>query len=125
MARINYMNLVVGVGAGVVDEVLERKDTTDKKTAPFKGWRDYTRLGLTVAGLAGQIFDFMPSIAEPLAQSEVTLLTKSLAKQFVAPKITMQEISSRYGLRQLTAGIPVSSPAVEAYMPPESTIQLY
>ena len=93
MARINYMNLVVGVGVGAVDEVLERKDKTDKKTGPFKGWRDYGRLGLTVAGLAGQMFDFFPSIAEPLAQSEITRLTKSLAQQLMPQKITMREIS--------------------------------
>ena len=78
--RIQWMNVVVGVGAGTIDEVMEWRDEVDGRTAPFKTWSDWSRLGLAAVGYLGQMFNFFPAIAEPLAQSEVTLVTKTIGK---------------------------------------------
>ena len=78
--RIQWMNVVVGVGAGAVDEVMEMQDAAAGRTMPFKTWTDWSRLGLAAVGYLGQVFNFFPAIAQPLAQSEVTLVTKTIGK---------------------------------------------
>ncbi len=78
--RIQWTNVVVGVGAGAVDEVMEMQDEDKARTEPFKTWTDWSRVSLALLGYAGQMFNFFPAIAGPLAQSEVTLVTKSVGK---------------------------------------------
>jgi hypothetical protein len=78
--RIQWMNVVVGVGAGAVDEVMEMQDEKGGRTVPFKTWTDWSRIGLAAIGYLGQIFNFFPAVASPLAQSEVTLFTKTVGK---------------------------------------------
>jgi len=78
--RINVMNVVVGVGAGGVDELLEWQDERTGRVEPFRGWTDWGRVGLAAVGYLGQMFNFFPVIAQPLAQSETTLVTKTVVR---------------------------------------------
>ncbi len=80
MARVNMKNVVVGVGAGAVDELLEWQDEKNGRTEPFKKWTDWGRVLLTAFGYLGTIFDLAPDYTMPLAQSETTLLTKSVGQ---------------------------------------------
>jgi len=72
--------MVVGVGAGALDSALEVADARADipRTEPFKTWADWSRVGLAAAGYLGQMFNVFPAITEPLAQSEITLVTKSI-----------------------------------------------
>jgi hypothetical protein len=76
--RVNLMNVAIGVGAGAVDEVMESQDARAGRTAPFKTWTDWSRIGLAAVGYLGQMFGYFSAYAEPLAQSEVTLVTKTV-----------------------------------------------
>lgn len=78
--RIQLTNVVLGVGAGILDDVLENDDAAKGRTEPLKGWADWARIGLAGVGYLGQMFNFFPAVSQPLAQSEVTLVTKSVAK---------------------------------------------
>jgi len=78
--RISPMNIVVGVAAGGVDEVLEELDVRAVRTEPFKNWTDWGRVAMTAIGYVGQGFNLFPRITAPLAQSSVTLLTKSIGR---------------------------------------------
>lgn len=76
--RIDWMNVVVGVGAGGVDEVLAWQDEQQGRTGAFKTWTDWGRLGITLLAYLGQATNMFPRLCYPLAQSEVPLLTKSV-----------------------------------------------
>lgn len=78
--RIHWMNVVIGAGAGGLDEVMEDQDANNARTEPFKTWTDWSRVGLCAVGFLGQAFNFFPAIAAPLAQSETPLVTKSIIK---------------------------------------------
>lgn len=78
--KIDMMNAVVGVSAGAVDGLLEWQDEEGGRTEPFKTWTDWGRVVLCSLGYLGQAFNFFPKIAAPLAQSEITLVTKSVGK---------------------------------------------
>lgn len=71
------MDAVIGVGAGGVDELMLWQDERGGRVDPFKTWTDWSRVGLCALGYLGQAFNFFPRFAQPLAQSEVTLVTKS------------------------------------------------
>lgn len=80
MGKINITNAVIGVGAGVVDNLLEDADEKAARVDTFKTWTFWSRVGLAGIGYAGQVWGFLPQLAEPLAQSEITLVTKSAFK---------------------------------------------
>ena len=107
--RIQLMNVVIGVGAGAVDEVMEWQDDQNGRTEPFKKWTDWTRVGLCALGYLGQAFNFFPVIATPLAQSEVTLTTKSVAGIIRGAGVTRRAgASSRLVSRRTTGGGSIS-----------------
>jgi hypothetical protein len=93
MARINYVDVVIGVGAGALDEALERADAGAGRLEGFKAWHTWSRIGLTALGYLGQAMNFWPAFAAPIAQSEVPLLTKSvyamIASKVGTPTTTM------------------------------------
>lgn len=76
--KVRMSNAVVGVGAGIIDEVVENADAGAGRLTPFKNWTDWSRVGLAVIGYGGQMMNMFTGIAEPLAQSEITLVTKSV-----------------------------------------------
>lgn len=78
MARINVMDVVIGVGAGALDEGLERADAGAGRLEGFKAWHTWSRVALTALGYLGQAMNYWPAFAAPIAQSEVPLLTKSV-----------------------------------------------
>lgn len=80
--RIEPIKVLVGVGAGGVDELLEWLDSRGEtpRTEPFKTWTDWGRIGLTLVGYLGQAFNFWPNLTAPLAQSETPLLVKSIGR---------------------------------------------
>ena len=78
--RINAMNVVIGAGVGVLDEVVERRDINRGNTEAFNGITGWGRVGVTLAAYAGQAFGFQTSLAMPLAQSVLPLATKTVVK---------------------------------------------
>ena len=82
--RILWQNALVGVGAGALDEVMEMQDSNAARTESFKTWTDWSRVGLAAIGYLGQMFNFFPALAGPLAQSEITLVTKSVSRAIQA-----------------------------------------
>lgn len=78
--RIQWMDTVVGVAAGALDEGMEQLDDNKGYTKSFEGFTDWSRVGLLAAGYLGQAFNIMPRIADPLSIAEATLVTKSVGK---------------------------------------------
>ncbi|MDP3379842.1 MAG: hypothetical protein Q8S53_15865, partial [Brevundimonas sp.] len=85
---IDLVKEAVAVVLGVEDEFVERKDVTDGRTGSFKTYTDISRVVVTGAGLALQVFaPRYGRIGEALALPGTTLLVKSVAKA-VAPVTT-------------------------------------
>jgi len=109
--RISILNVGIGVGAGAVDEGMEYLDEKQERTEPFKTWTDWSRVALTGLGYLGQAFNFFPAIAAPLAQSEVTLLTKSIGRvvreQVGGGAGTMVSRSRRVAAPRARARVPI------------------
>ena len=78
--KINAMNVVIGAGVGVLDEVVERRDINRGNTEAFNGITGWGRVGVTLAAYAGQAFGFQSRLAMPLAQSVLPLATKTVVK---------------------------------------------
>lgn len=78
--RISAMNVVIGAGVGVLDEVVERRDINRGNTEAFNGIAGWGRVGVTLAAYAGQMFNFQTNLAAPLAQSVLPLATKTVVK---------------------------------------------
>lgn len=83
--KVEIKNVVIGVGVGGADELLEWQDRervkkNPKANAPFKNLTDWGRVIILAAGYAGQVFNFMPSEAAATAQSELPLVVKSVAR---------------------------------------------
>ena len=115
MAKINLTNVIVAVGAGAVDEVLEYMDgkaTTPVDPMTFGGKVDYGRVGITALAYLGQIFNIMPEYAGPLAQSETTLLTKTVGRIIRLKSANgipgMPRASAIYQPQMRSARLPVS-----------------
>jgi len=98
--RIDMMNAVIGVGAGALDEVLERVDEDQGRTEPFKGYRDWVRVGVAAACYLGQAFNYFPRVVAPLAQSEIPLVTKSVAKIIIGTGVTRRVSRPRERVRE-------------------------
>lgn len=111
--RIEPMKVVVGIGAGVVDEVLEWQDEENDRTESFRNWTDWGRVGLCALGYMGQAFNFFPALAAPLAQSEVTLVTKSVSNAIR----TRAGATSQVTRARSTAPRPSSSPGRVSWRP--------
>ena len=78
--KIDAMNVVIGAGVGVLDEVVERRDINRGNTEAFNGIAGWGRVGVTLAAYAGQAFGFQSRLAMPLAQSVLPLATKTVVK---------------------------------------------
>ena len=78
--RINPMNVVIGAGVGVLDEVVERRDINRGNTEAFNGIAGWGRVGITLAAYAGQMFNFQTNLVVPIAQSVLPLATKTVVK---------------------------------------------
>lgn len=95
MAKINLVSAVIGVAAGGIDEFLEQKDATAGRVDETKKWSTWFRAGATVLGYLGQGMGWMPEYAAPLAQSSVTLLTKTAYKMVLPATATTAARTSR------------------------------
>ena len=78
--RINVANTVIGVGAGVVDEVVERYDSNRGNTDAFSGLLGWSRVGVAALAYAGQLTNIQPQMCKTLGQSVTPLATKTLVK---------------------------------------------
>jgi len=76
--KIEATHVIVGVGAGIVDTGLAALDERQGWTEPYRNSTEWSRIGLCLIGYLGQGFNFYPRAMAALAQSEVTLVTKSL-----------------------------------------------
>jgi len=103
--KISVQNVLIGVGAGAVDEVLEHLDETadTPRTEAFTRWTDLGRIALTALGYLGQAMNIMPEFAAPLAQSEVTLLTKSVGKKLRESLTTSSSVAPTHSNVQIPA----------------------
>lgn len=80
MAKIQIFDVVIGVGVGGVDQFLEDKDAAAGRVDEMKKRSAWFRTGATVLGYLGQATGQFTEYAEPLAQSGLPLLTKSVYK---------------------------------------------
>lgn len=81
--RINAVNMVIGAGVGLADELGEKFDGDRGNVNVFSGVTDWGRVGITVAAYAGQAMNFQPEICKTLAQSTIPLATKTVVKAIV------------------------------------------
>lgn len=109
--RIDLTSIAVGVGAGVVDELVERNDAEKGRTETTKKWTTWTRFGLLALGYAGQAMNFMPDYASALAQSQLPLATKAAMGVVMKPKVS-SSMSRFAGTRS-----PVGAPISRSYQP--------
>ena len=79
MAQINLTKVGVGIGVGVVDDVLEDQDRQNGRTRPFERWTDWGRLIAVAGGHA--LGMFMPrqfNLGETIATAATPLATKTV-----------------------------------------------
>ncbi len=81
--RIKVMDGVVGVGVGIADEMVERFDSDRGNGRAFDGITGWARIGVTIAGYAGQMFNVQPEFSRTLAQSALPLATKTVVKSII------------------------------------------
>lgn len=80
MAKINIVNSVIGVAVGGADEFFEWQDETNGRVENFKMWRDYYRIGAVALPAVALMTNTYAKYAEPVYQSALPLLTKSVIK---------------------------------------------
>jgi len=78
--KINPMNVVIGGGVGVLDEVVERRDINRGNLEAFNGITGWGRVGVTLGAYALQMFNVQTGLVVPLAQSALPLATKTVVK---------------------------------------------
>ena len=119
--KIDVVNVMIGVGAGLGDEVFEWMDREAIKGAadkgeistrnhPLKGVRDWGRIGMVGLGFLGQAMDFYPKQASALAQSSMPLLVKTASAAMRNVKTTEEEIKD--------AAAPIEAGRTRAYSQP-------
>lgn len=79
MAQINLVKVGVGIGVGVVDDVLEDQDRKNGRTRPFERWTDWGRI-LAVAGghALGMVMPRQFQLGEAIALAATPLATKTV-----------------------------------------------
>ena len=78
--QVKAMNVVIGAGVGVIDEVVERRDINRGNMEAFNGITGWGRVAVTLAAYAGQAWGFQTGLTAPLAQSVLPLATKTVVK---------------------------------------------
>jgi len=78
--QVKAMNVVIGAGVGVIDEVVERRDINRGNMEAFNGIIGWGRVGVTLAAYAGQMFNIQTNLTMPIAQSVLPLATKTVVK---------------------------------------------
>ncbi len=78
--QVKAMNVVIGAGVGVLDEVVERRDINRGNMEAFNGITGWGRVAVTLGAYAGQAFGFQTNLTAPLAQSVLPLATKTVVK---------------------------------------------
>lgn len=81
--RIKPMNVVIGAGAGLLDELGEKFDSDRGNTNAFEGITDWGRVGVAVAAYGAQMMNFQPDVSEAVAQSVLPLATKTIVKSIM------------------------------------------
>ncbi len=76
--RIDVMDVVVGVGVGVADQLAEKFDADRGNTGSWKGISNWGRVGVAALGYLGQMMNFQPKLAHELAMSATPLATKTI-----------------------------------------------
>lgn len=101
--RIEPVKVIMGVGAGAVDTGLIALDDRQGWATPYKNSREWGRIGLCLIGYLGQALNWFPHPMSALAQSEVTLVTKSVA-ELIRSRVGAGAMTSRSPVRTLTRG---------------------
>ena len=81
--RINTMNVVIGAGAGVLDELGEKFDSDRGNTRAFAGITGWSRVGVALAAYAGQMMNVQTNLSVVVAQSVLPLATKTVVKSIL------------------------------------------
>lgn len=114
MRKLNLTRMAIAIGVGAIDEVLERQDAKAGRTATFRTWRDYGRIGLPVIGIAAQLM--MPKyagIGETVAVASLPLLTKSVAAMAMKSTTSMGAGRAYPRMAPTTRGIGARQPEFE------------
>ncbi len=77
MARVTIVPKLEGLGVGVLDEFLEKKDVEAARTDIWKKWSTWERLVLLAGGAVAEYMGFYPQYTEPLATAGATLVGKT------------------------------------------------
>ncbi len=81
--KIQPMNVVIGAGVGVLDEIGEKFDRDRGNNDAFQGVLGWSRVGVTIAAYAGQMLNIQPEFSMRLAQSVLPLATKTVVKSIM------------------------------------------
>lgn len=81
--KIRPMNVAIGAGAGILDELGEKFDSDRGNTDSFTGITDWARVGVGAAAYAAQMMNFQPDVSEAVAQSVLPLATKTIVKSIM------------------------------------------
>lgn len=116
---ISFTHVIVGVGLGAADEMLERNDATSGRTETAKKWSNWLRFVALVAGYAGVATNTFSDAAGAMAQSALPLATKT------AMGVVMKSgVSSPVG-RYAGMRAPVAGPISRSYEPEFKTVGVY
>ncbi len=82
MNKVNYVNVVVNIGGGALDAFLQKKDDENGRGDIPKQWSFWGEIGMVGLGYGAQLFNlpvpYVGKIADPLAQSGTTLLSRKV-----------------------------------------------
>lgn len=87
--RINYANIGIGVGVGLVDIYAQDMDVqvTPNRTEPFKKMRDWGRAVAALAGATAMVMDRYADFGQALLQSVTPMLTQSVYEAVAAARV--------------------------------------
>lgn len=104
--KIEPIRVVVPVGVGVVDEVLEWQDEENARTSVAKKWTTWGRVGLCALGYLGQILNVQSYLGSVIAQGETVLVTKTVGEAIRTRAATPAEsMVSRAAAVKRTGGV--------------------
>lgn len=123
--RIEATNVIVGVVAGVADTGLIALDERQGWAESYKNSREWGRIGLCLIGYLGQALNFYPRAMSALAQSEITLVTKSAADLIRTRVISGTMVSHAPVRRTSPGGRVLQKPIGQTTKPGFEEVEIY
>ena len=121
MGKLDWKNILMGVGVGGVDEGMVYWDEKAGRSGNFTTATDIYRVIAVLAGGLGVSMGYMKNYAEPILQSATPLLTKSVIQLIrskvgtttATARVSHMNIPTRHVAMRSSAPIAAAGPGFE------------